>query len=192
MTVPPLSADVLTDARDQLARMVRTAPRFIDAVRVWAGFPLHGVRARSATTVPLAEHDAALLDLPTATPVLRREIHLVAKMVGPIFVAASITELVHEPLLGADITARRALRDGPQPTDAILDGLHRAVCLVTRTDSDPGTGTTALIAQTILSGAGRPVALTAEAVHWGLITHRTPDTIPHYATQLPRTSRVAL
>ncbi|MEV6832059.1 hypothetical protein [Amycolatopsis sp. NPDC051102] len=179
--------------RDRLARMVRTAPRFLDAVRWWAGFPLRGEQVAPPATHELSEASATLLDLPVGTIVLRREIRLLGAMTGPILTVATVTEYVHEALLGADLGARRALRDGGQPVDDVLDGLHRAAYLLTRPPGDDEHqehDVPALVSHAVISGAGRPVALTTEAVHRQLITHRAPDTIPHYAARIPRPARI--
>ncbi|MDS0140596.1 MULTISPECIES: hypothetical protein [unclassified Amycolatopsis] len=183
----------LTADLDRLARMIRTAPRFLDAVRWWAGFPLRGELLEPAVTHELSEASAILLDLPPGTRVLRRELRLLGAMSGPPFTVATVSEYVHEALLGADLGARRALREGGQPVDDVLDGLHRAAYLLTR----PAAGRErqkadlpALFSHAVLSGAGRPVALTTEAVYRQLVAHRAPDTIPHYAARIPRAARI--
>ncbi|SFW12796.1 hypothetical protein [Amycolatopsis australiensis] len=178
--------------RDRLARMIRTAPRFLDAVRWWAGFPLRGEQTAPAVTHELGEASATLLDLPVGTIVLRREIRLLGAMAGPIFTVATVTEYVHEALLGADLGARRALRDGGQPVDDVLDGLHRAAYLLARppVDEHQDHEAPALVSHAVISGAGRPVALTTEVVRRQLVTHRAPDTIPHYAARLPGPARI--
>ncbi|MEQ0560759.1 hypothetical protein ABJI51_16860 [Amycolatopsis sp. NEAU-NG30] len=177
---------------DRLARIVRTAPRFLDAVRWWAGFPLRGNQPAPAVPHRLSESSAILLDLPPGTTVLRREIRLLGALAGPTITVATITEYVHEALLGADLGARRALRDGGQPVDDVLDGLHRAAYMLSRPPSDQrqADDAPALVSHAVLSGAGRPVALTTETVHRQLIAHRAPDTIPHYAARVPRPTRI--
>lgn len=177
---------------DRLARLVRMAPRFTDAVRWWAGFALQAEQTAPITRETLTETSARLLDLPPGTPVTRRDLHLIAPATGSVFLAAAITELVYEPGLVLTLQTRRALHTGPEPTDLIVPHLHRAVWSVLRPPSDPHDNqpgeqhneprpdTVALHANAILTGSGRPVVLTTDTVYWRLVTHRAPDTLPHY------------
>ncbi|MFK0250232.1 hypothetical protein ACIQUM_36485 [Amycolatopsis azurea] len=171
----------------RLARMVRAAPRVLDALSSWTGFPLHTQQATDTVTDVLGHTDAPLLDLPPGTPVLRRTTRLIGAQTSPLLVAATVTELVAEPALRLNLSARRALRDGGKLVEDLLDGLHRATYLVTRLEParfDEGTAPV-LISRAVLSAAGRPVALTTETIRRQLLTRRSPDVLPHYAARLP-------
>ncbi|MEU3625662.1 hypothetical protein BS329_38815 [Amycolatopsis coloradensis] len=179
----------------RLARMVRAAPGILDALTWWAGFPLHTQQATEPVTEALDHADAPLLDLPPGTPVLRRTTRLTAAMTTPILIAATVTELVAEPALRLDVTARRALHDGGQLIESLIDGLHRAAYLVTRPQighhyDEDGT-TPVIISRAVLSAAGRPVALTTETVRRQLLTRRAPGVLPHYAAHLPTPTQAA-
>ncbi|GAB3448953.1 hypothetical protein GCM10027436_42950 [Actinophytocola sediminis] len=174
---------------DRLGRVVRMAPRFTDAIQWWAGFPLHAEQTAPTTRETLTETNARLFDLPTGTPVTRRDLHFASATAGSPYLAAAVTELVYEPRLGLTLDTRRALHHGSTPADEIVHTLHRAVWSVLRPDptrhagghADPKPDDVALQAGAILTGAGRPVALTTDTVYWRLLTHRVPDVLPHYA-----------
>lgn len=176
--------------REQLARFVRLDTQFSQVVSCWAGFGVHGELTTPTSFVELGDEDARLFDLPVGTSVTRRDIRLVSVLTGPLFVAASITELVYEPRVGLDLAGRRAVRTGPDPLDSLVNHLRRVVCYVlrphhdTQGDAEGGTGgdpqpdRPALQTKTILANAGTPVAVVVETVYWRLITHRQPPTLP--------------
>lgn len=163
--------------REQFARFLRLGAHLSDIVSCWAGFPLQGEQTAQATIAKVDEADALLLDVPTSTAVTRRDVHLVSPMRGPVFLAAAVTEFVHEPRLGLDLAARRRLHHGADPVDQLVDNLRRTVCWIIRPDEVQHPNDVALQAKTILVAAGCPVAVVVETVYWRLITHRTPTVL---------------
>lgn len=150
--------------------------------------PLHAEQTAPTTHETLTESNARLLDLPTGTSVTRRDLHFASATSGSPYLAAAVTELVYEPRLGLTLDTRRALHHGSTPADEIVPTLNRAVWSVLRPESarpagghvSPKPDDVALQANAILTGAGRPVALTTGTVYLRLVTHRVPDTLPHY------------
>ncbi|MBE1580532.1 hypothetical protein ACFORH_39140 [Amycolatopsis roodepoortensis] len=178
----------------RLARIVRAAPAIHDALAWWTGYPLAAQQATEPATEALTEADAPLLDLPAGTPVLRRTTRLISAASSPILIAATVVELVAEPAMRFNLAARRALREGDQLVETLLDGLHRAAYLVTRPETrhfDDEHTAPVLIGRAVLSAAGRPVALTTETVRRQLLTRRAPDVLPHYAARLPTPNQAA-
>jgi hypothetical protein len=184
--------------REQLARLVRLDTPFSQVVSCWAGFGVHGEQTAPTSFVDLTDEDARLLDLPVGTSVTRREMRLVSVLSGPVFLAAAITELVHEPRLGLDLAGRRAVRSGDAPLDSLVNDLRRVVCYVLRPHGDaednaggePQLDHPALQTKTILARAGTPVAVAVETVYWRLITHRQPSVVLPYAMPRPMLARV--
>lgn len=197
---PPTTHDPreVLGRREQLARLVRLDAPFSQVVSCWAGFGVHGEQTVPTSVVDLTDEDARLLDVPVGTSVTRRDIRLVPVLTGPVFLAAAITELVHERRLSLDLASRRAVRSGDAPLDSLVNDLRRVVCYVLRPHGDtednaegePQPEHPALMAKTILARAGTPVAVAVETVYWRLITHRQPAVVLPYAMPRPMLARV--
>jgi hypothetical protein len=168
-----------------LARFVRSAPRFTDALRWWAGFDLRREPRIPDQDCHLDDHAALLLDLPPGTRVTRRDGYLVSAIPGESFRVAAAVALVYQPALALDNEQRTAFRSGTVPLSQILNGGQRATHYACRVAGDPHDDHTALQSRATLLRGGRPVALVDETVYWRLITHRAPGQPPHYL-QIPQ------
>jgi hypothetical protein len=162
----------------RLARLVRCAPRFADALSWWAGFPL-----RRQPRVPdevwwLTAREARLLDLPPATPVTRRDGYLVSAIGPEGFRAGAVLALVHEPGLGLTLHERALMQDGTLPLSHIVRGCQRATHYAYRTEGTADAERPALQSRATLLLGGQPVALVWETVYWRLIRHRNPRPPP--------------
>ena len=164
----------LAHRADMLARFVRCAPRFTDALRWWAGFDLTREPRVADEDYTLDNEAALLLDLPPGTPVTRRDGYLVATPPGEHFRVAAAVALVHVLALALDLAQRDALRAGTVPLSQLLRGAHRATHYAYQLSGDPLNDQPALQARSTLLCAGRPVALVYETVYWRLLTHRAP------------------
>jgi hypothetical protein len=164
----------LAQRADMLARFVRCAPRFSDALRWWAGFELARQPRVPDEDYTLDNQAALLLDLPPGTPVTRRDGYLVAALPGEGFRVGAAVTLVHIPALALDTEQRDALRTGTVPLSQLLRGVHRATHYAYRLGGDPHDDQPALQSRSTLLCAGRPVALVCETVYWRLLTHRAP------------------
>lgn len=164
----------LAQRADMLARLVRCAPRFGDALRWWAGFDLARQPRVPDEDYILDNQAALLLDLPPGTSVTRRDGYLVAALPGEGFRVAAAVTLVHVPALGLDLARRDALRAGTVPLSQLLGGVHRATHYAYRLGGDPLDDQPALHSRSTLLCAGRPVAVVCETVYWRLLTHRAP------------------
>jgi hypothetical protein len=183
--VIPIAGQSVGDAElsrraDMLARFVRSATRFGDALRWWAGFDL--VREpRIPDENDIVDNDTALLlDLSPGTPVTRRDGYLVAAITGDTCRMAAAVALVYEPALALDKDQRAAMRGGTVPLSQILRGMQRATHYAYRLAGDPLDDHPVLHSRSTLLCAGRPVALLRETVYWRLITHRAPGQPSRY------------
>jgi hypothetical protein len=181
---PSIGDGELVRRADMLARFVRSAPRFCDALRWWAGFDLRRAPRVPDAHYPVDAEAALLLDLPPATPVTRRDGYLLAAIAGDSFRVAATVALVHLPALALDRDQRAALRAGTVPLSQILRGVQRATHYACRVAGDPHNDQQddqpALRARSTLLCAGNPVALVSETVYWRLITHRAPSEPSRY------------
>lgn len=182
-TAPGLDAD-LAERVDMMARLVRCAGRFTDALTWWAGVEPDREERTPDAVQKLGEDDALLMDLQPGTEVLSRDGYLVIHLGGTRFRAAVIKSLIYLPGLTAE---QRALL-GSQALSAgtVLRHALRSTHFVYRVGEDPADGLPALRSQATLLIGGRPVLLARETVHWDLITHRAPSRLPHYVQSLSR------
>ena len=176
----PVREAELIHRADTLARFIRSAPRFTDALRWWCGFDLRREPRVPDEETNLDSRTALLLDLPPGTPVVRRDGYLVAAIAADDFRVAQAVSLLHTPALALDTEQRDALRTGTVPLSQILRGTQRATHYTYRLAGDPHDDQPALRSRATLLCAGRPVALVWETVYWRLITHREPGQPPRY------------
>lgn len=168
----------LADRVARLARLVRCAPRFADAVSWWAGFPVRREPRVPDQVQVLRGRDARLLDLPLGTPVTRRDGYLVSAIGPGDFRAGAVVALVHEPGLGLDLRGQALLRAGTLPLSHIMLECQRATHYAYRTAGAAADERPALRSRATLLLGGQPVALVWETVYWRLIRHRTPSRLP--------------
>jgi hypothetical protein len=165
---------------DTLARLVRSAPRFTDALRWWGGFDLRREPREPDSAHVLDERDALLLDLPPGTDVTRREGYLVSAGGGTVIRVAEVSALIHTAGMNLDLDQKAALREGTTPLGQVLHGAQRATHYAVRVGGPPVDDHAALRSRATLLRAGRPIALVRETVLWKLITHRAPGDLPSY------------
>ncbi|WP_394622469.1 hypothetical protein JNUCC0626_49925 (plasmid) [Lentzea sp. JNUCC 0626] len=170
---------------DVLARLVWGAPRFVDALRWWAGFDLRREPRSPDERRLVDEHEALLLDVPPGTQVTARDGYLVAALGTEAFRVAAVSALVYEPAAGLDLARREQLDAGQIPLGRVLADAQRSTHYVTRLAGPPREDEPALRARATLLCGGRPAALVHETVLWRLLTHRAPGRLPHYAQARP-------
>lgn len=171
----------LAHRADMLARFVRSAPRFSDALRWWAGFDLRRQPRVPDERYATDRQAALLLDLAPGTLVTRRDGYLISAISSddPFRLARAVA-LVHEPALALDSDQRAALRAGAVPLSQILRAAQRATHYALRVAGEPLDDEPALRSRATLLCAGRPVALVRETVYWRLLTHRAPGQPSRY------------
>ncbi|MGM1062053.1 hypothetical protein [Saccharothrix sp. Mg75] len=188
--IPTASAvvtDEVLDRADLLARALRVAGRFTDALSWWMGYGLRRAQRAPDQVHALDQDEALLLDLPAGQEVVRRDGFLVPALGHDDEPVAAITSLVHLGRLGLSAAQRAILHDGATPIGVLAGDAHRACHFVTVLGTEPDPEQPALRVRATLVNGGRPAVLTEEIVYWRALLARPPrsglQAVPTFAAR---------
>ena len=186
-TAPAEAATELGVRADLLARALRVAPRFTDALSWWVGYGLRRVQRVPDRVHTVDQQEALLLNLPEGWEVARREGFLVSAVGGDTEPLAAVTSLLHVNRLGLSVAARAALHEGNIPVGVIAGDAHRSTHYVAVLDTAPEPDQPALKVRATLVSGGRPAVLTEEIVYWRAVLARPsrgePPVVPTFAAR---------
>ncbi|GAA3464295.1 hypothetical protein ACFFSW_17170 [Saccharothrix longispora] len=177
-TASAVAADDLHARADLLARALRVAGRFTDALSWWVGYGLRRTQRAPDQAHTLDSDEALLLDLPAGRKVVRRDGFLVPAVGEGREPLAAVTSLVQLSRLGLSAAQRASLHDGATPIGVLAGDAHRACHFVTVLDTEPEPEQPALRVRATLVSGGRPAVLTEETVFWRALLARTPSSEP--------------